>query len=274
MKHIFLGSALIVIIFSIAFSSCKKETPDTDTQSAVDNNICETEFGKSMTIINSYAMVEAGIKGMLGFGNGRAGGPTITVDPADTLNGFPVTMTIDYGAGITDSLDNKIRSGQMICVFSNYWHIIGSNVKVTLVNYKVGNIAYLCDSMKITHSAAQSFKHQIFKGKCSSGFWPGVLEWESTRVFAQTEGAGDLNPLNDVFSISGSANGVNRDGKSYSATISSPIIKRSSCSWVESGRLDIVPEGLATRTVDYGSGACDNKATLTINGNVFTFTMN
>jgi hypothetical protein len=31
--------------------------------------------------------------------------------------------------------------------------------------------------------------------------------------------------------------------------------------------MDTIPQGFATRTVDFGAGACDNNATVTIDGN-------
>src|ERR1044072_7118803 len=97
MKRILLASAVIVTVMGVTFTSCKKEKPDTETQSAVDNSICETEFSKAMTTVNGFAIKENGIKGMLDASSAMSGNPTITVDPADTLDGFPVTMTIDYG---------------------------------------------------------------------------------------------------------------------------------------------------------------------------------
>jgi hypothetical protein len=268
-KRKLLASAVIFGLFSV-FNACKKETPDTETDSAVDNSICEQEFTKSMSVVNAFAVRENGVKGVLGT---LAVGPTITVDPADTLNGFPVTMTIDYGTtGLTDSLDHKVRKGVITCVFSNYWHITGSTVKVNFSNYSVNGISYACDSMKITHSAANGFTQQIYKGVCTSADWS--IKWEGTRTVTQTAGAGDMDPLNDVFSTTGSSTGVNRKGKAYTTSITVPVVKRASCSWIESGRLDITPEGMAVRTLDYGDGTCDTKATLTINGNVFTFNMN
>jgi translation initiation factor 1 (eIF-1/SUI1) len=281
MKRILVASAVIVALTGLTFTSCKKETPDTETQSAVDNNICETEFGKSMTTINGFAIKENGIKTMMTAAEALAGSPTIIVDPADTLDGFPVTMTIDYGSapGIQDAVDGKYRSGKVICVFSDNWTNVGSYVRVTLVNYISGGASYSCDSMRITHTATSTFSHQIFKGRCSSTAWSGILQWEGIRTFNSTQTGGTATPTDftdDVhkYTITGNASGVNRDGKAYTVNVSVPIVKRTSCSWIESGRVDITPEGLATRTVDYGSGVCDAQATLTINGNTFTFNMN
>ena len=273
MKRILAASTTLVIILAISVSSCKKVEPDTETQSAVDNNICETEFTKSMSTVNGFAIKENGIKSLLDYTNGRSTGPMIYVDPADTLDGFPVTMIIDYGTtGVTDSIDHKVRKGSIVCEFSNYWHIVGSRVKVNFDNFSVNGITYACDSMKITHSNTSAFTHQVFRGKCICPSWN--LEWSALRTFTQTAGAGDLDPYNDAYSLTGNASGVNREGKAYEVTISSPIVKRTSCSWIESGRMDLTPEGLATRSVDFGNGNCDNQATLIINGNTFSFSMN
>ena len=96
-----------------------------------------------------------------------------------------------------------------------------------------------------------------------------------------TQTAGDLTPLNpfdDEFAVYGNANGTNRNGKTFTVNVSSgdPIVRKMSCQWVSDGTFDITPDGLATRTVDFGypnNGACDDKATLTIKGNTFEFTM-
>lgn len=273
MKRILLASAIAITVLGVTFTSCKKEKPDTDTQSAVDNSICETEFSKTMSSVNGFAIKENGIKSMMDAANAMSGTPTITVDPADTLNGFPVTMTIDYGIGTQDAVDGKVRSGQIICVFSNYWHIVGSYVKVNLVNFKVNGNTYACDSMRISHSAANAFSHQVFNGKYIEG--GTTIQWSGLHTVTQTGGASTpLNFMDDVYSLTGSANGVNRNAVAFTVNISSPVVKRTSCHWIESGRVDITPEGMAVRTLDYGNGTCDSKATITINSNTFTFDMN
>ena len=39
------------------------------------------------------------------------------------------------------------------------------------------------------------------------------------------------------------------------------------------GVLEHTPAGKATRYIDYGNGVCDNKATVTINGNTYAITL-
>jgi hypothetical protein len=266
MKRILFSALLFTGLISLTLNSCKKEEPDTETQSAVDNNICETEFTKMMPRVNNYGINEQGIKNM------RAACPAIT--PPDTIAspGWPRVMVIDYGTGCVDTIDGKVRKGKITCSFSNRWNIVGSYVTITLDTFSVNGNTYDCDSIRITHNSQYGFRTQVFNGICQSSNW--TLEWDCDRTLTQTAGFGDFDPYNDVFTLTGSANGKNRNGKTYTAVITSPITKRSSCSWIEQGSIDLTPEGLATRTVDFGSGNCDSQATLTINGNTFTFTMN
>jgi len=265
MKRILFSTVLIVTVAAITLHSCKKDEVDTETQSAVDNNICETEFTKMMPRVNSFGINEQGVKM-------PSACPMITSPDTVASPGWPRTMIVDYGTtGCTDSIDGKVRTGQIILEFSNRWHFIGTTVKITLVNYTVNSVMISCDSIRITHSGVASFGTRVFKGRCQSASWD--LSWESDRTITQTGGLGDFNPYNDVFELSGSANGKNRDGKTYTVSIVSPIVKRSSCKWIEKGTMDLTPDGLATRTIDFGDGTCDDQATLEISGNTFAFTM-
>lgn len=274
MKRILFSSLLFVsATLALTLNSCKKEEPDTETQSAVDNSVCEGEFTSRMGVINGFAIKEQGVKSVM------SSSPTIIISPADTMDGFPITMILDYGTiGTVDSIDGKTRKGQILVTFDRSWDTLGAVVTVKLSNYYVRNagaasfVQYACDSMMIIHNSAYSYTNNIIGGKCIAPSWN--LEWACTRTLTQTGGTGDLNPYNDVFQFTGNAAGKNRDGKSYTVTVDVPVVKRVSCSWIESGRISLTPEGLATRTVDYGTGVCDNQATLTINGNAFAFTMN
>ncbi len=260
------ATILTVCITFLTLNSCKKETPDTETQGAVDNAVCEGEFNSRIQVINSITIKEQGVKS----------NPTVTV--GDTTMGFPRSMTIDYGTvGIQDSIDHKVRKGQMIVRFDNRWHITGTIAVVKLVDYFVANtlggnwVQYAADSIIIIHGA-NSFTNNIVGGKCVSPTWN--LEWSSDRTVTQTEGIATLDAIDDVFSTTGTTTGKDRNGKSYKVNITSPIIKRANCSWMEAGRLEITPDGMPARTIDYGSGACDSKASITIDGNTFTFNMN
>ena len=189
MKRILLVSILSVSAIALTFNSCKKTEPDTETQSAVDNSVCEGEFTSRMPVVHGFAIKENGVKQML---DSRAGTcPSIYINPLDTLNGFPVTMVLDYGTtGCVDSIDGKIRKGQISATFSKSWDTAGAMVTVKLLNYYVKNSAtanfvqYACDSIVIIRNSLASFTNNVIGGKCIAASWN--LEWACSRTFTQT----------------------------------------------------------------------------------------
>jgi hypothetical protein len=233
-----------------------------------------------MNIVNNYSITAQGVKSLTGIANSSC--PSIIIDPADTLNGFPVTMTIDYGTtGCYDSIDHKIRKGEIVCVFSNVWHVVGSSVKVYLNNYSDDGVSFSADTINIAHldsirttnSAQYAFSFQVFNAVASTSKY--TMKWNCARTITQTSGSNTpLNINDDVFSLTGNATGVNRNALAYKAVITTNVVKSTSCSWIGSGKIDLTPEGYAIRKIDYGSGTCDNTATLTINGSTYIFTMN
>jgi hypothetical protein len=274
MKKIFLPFLLLAGV-AVVLNSCKKEEADTETQSAVDNSICEGEFSRIMPTVNSVAIDDEGVHRVAWDANGNAVAstcPSISIDPADTLDGFPVTLVLDYGtAGCQDTSDSKVRKGKIQATFSQPFDQVGCVITINLIDYYVDNIHYE-GTVTVTRNAQHSFTTTVSNGKCTNPNW--TLTWASTKTLTQSEGTGTILPNDDVFIMTGSANGVNREGRAYEVNITKQLTKRQTCPWIEAGTVDLTPEGLATRTVDFGTlGQCDNQATLTINGNTFSFTL-
>lgn len=272
-KNIYILTALLLSsVFVI--NSCKKADVDNDTQSAIDNGICEQEFTKITPNVNGRAIKENGVQ-KTHWGSC----PDVYVDPADTLNGFPVTMWLIYdtttaGNGCLGD-DGKLRKGKIKCVFNKPWHkdTIGNNLtNITFYDYKVNGIKYE-GTVIISKPSQYAYRTQVISGKCTKdASWE--LFWDCDRTITWTAGMGDTIVSNDVYSVTGNASGINRNGTSYTANIVSAIVKSNSCAYIQEGILDITPQGRPTRTLDYGDGTCDNKATVTINGNTYNITLN
>ena len=65
-----------------------------------------------------------------------------------------------------------------------------------------------------------------------------------------------------MWSSTGTATAVNRNGKDFTATITEPLIKRANCRWISQGVIDF-SVGDRARSLDFGDGACDRFGTLT-----------
>ncbi len=272
---------MIAVVAGITFVfSCKKNKVDNEVQSVIDNAICDQEFMRIPVVINGRASQVVGIKKMMpGFGNVVA-----YTCPKDTLKGdttgyasgtytntanLPV-LELDWLTGCTDQIDGTTRSGKVSAMFSKPYSQNGCVETISLLNYKVGNLSY-SGTIKVTRSSAYVFSVEVIGGKCSDGSFN--ISWNATRTITWVSGMGDLNELNDVFEITGGSSGVNRDGTVFTCNITTALVKSADCKWISKGVMEVTPDGLKTRVVDFGDGSCNAAATFTVNGNTYTFNM-
>ncbi|HLG03216.1 MAG TPA: hypothetical protein VI731_06450 [Bacteroidia bacterium] len=265
-------TAIALAAFIVTLPGCAKDIDvDTETTTATDNNICESEFMRIMPVVNSIAIDEQG-----SFRLGQPGGnPGIlscaTVSFDDTVN-WPRTMTIDFGTGCTDNVDGKVRTGRIRVTIDRSYDSIGVQMMIVLDSFYVGAIHYE-GTMTVARLASDKFGQMIQNGKCSVG---GGTPWEilyaSTRTITFTSGANSSGQT-QIIKIDGTSTGTDRNGKSWTSDITSPIIRDLSCTWIVKGTFVLRPSGLSDRTVDFGNGNCDDKGTITIDGNTFEFTM-
>lgn len=256
MKQLISLSAVLIL----AFYSCKKDKIDTDTQSAVDNNICEVEFARIVPEINTIALNTQGINKV------TAVCPLVSADTSSN----PKTITIDYGGGCLDSIDNKVRKGQIKVSFSGAWRIIGTKATATFTNYFVNEIQY-DGKVEITRLDTFVINHKVIGGKCTNTSY--TLLWNCDRTISINNSGTVGVYSDDVYTIYGTASGTDRKGKSYAVNITTALVKSASCPYISSGLLSITPDGLSARTFDFGSGTCDDVATLKIDESAFTIKM-
>ena len=275
MKKYIFSSFLIIAFLCFVFNSCKKAEVDNDTQSAVDNGICEAEFVKVAPNANGRAVNEKGVQKMF-----SSMCPESYVDSADSANGFPVTMWLYYdtmpgGSGCQGD-DLKYRKGKLEVIVNQQWSdsVEGNDImEIRFHDYYVDDVKYE-GKVFISKPSRFAYRTQVVEGKCSKdGGWN--LEWNCDRIITKLEGEDTPeDDSDDKYQITGTANGKNRNGKLYTANITTPLIKYTNCAWIESGVLDITPEGRPTRSLDYSpGGGCDDQAKVTINGNEYTLTL-
>ena len=111
---------------------------------------------------------------------------------------------------------------------------------------------------------------QIIKGEITLPDGKTILR-DHTRTREWIEGNATMPPplsnlLDDVYSITGSGTGTNREGRNFTITITTALkrLVKVGCRWPVSGVIEIQPDDLKLRTIDFGSGTCDDEATVTV----------
>lgn len=279
--RIILPFAVAALSMGLLFSSCRKSDrdEDTETQSSSDNALAETAFNDVFKQLDDAAAVTPDVNRMAPGSEftSQSGCATVTVNPALPSTTFPKTLTLDFGNTNVTCSDGRTRRGKIIATLTGKYRDSATVITVTLNNYHV-NDYYVQGTKTITN-----------KGRNSSGnLWYTVnvqnasvtspqgktVSWQSTRQREWIAGESTLtNPFDDVYLITGSASGTGTAGNTFTVTITQALRVEIGCRWIVSGKATLQPANLATRYIDFGSGACDDQATVTINGNTYNITM-
>lgn len=254
--------ALAIIAGSLVIFGCKKDKEtETDLSSAEDQTQAEMVYDQVFKQVDESANT-MGLK--------KGGYPIIMIDTTAS----PRTMRIYYGDTNYLCLDGNYRRGSILVSWTGRYRDQGTLISIGFENF------YQNDN-KVSGT-----KTILNNGRNSSGYLNytitvngqiirsdgGVHTWTSNRTRTWVAGESTLSPNDDIYEISGSASGKNRNGVSYTSTITTNLRVDLSCQWrIVSGVIEITPEGKSLRKVDFGSGACDRLVTVTVNGKTRTF---
>jgi len=192
---------------------------------------------------------------------------TLVTTPGTT---YPITVTAVFNG--TGCGDGRVRTGTLTAVYSGRWFTTGTTVTITsdaanpytVSGYVVEGVNTITNTSGTTGNP--SFTSVVTNGKVTTPNGDEILR-SGTRNYEMTGGSTTpLDVTDDVWQLTGSVNGTTSTGKQYTATVdvATPIVKAQSCKWIQSGVIEITPAGGGVvRTIDYGNGTCDNKASVT-----------
>lgn len=276
MKKIpFIAASILASAGIIFVLSCNKAKVDTNTTTASDYAMCQNEFLHLLPMFNSIASKKSMVRGIEARLSSAPHWPKVTYD---TTNGWPRTITINYGGGVTDSIDGQLRAGIVIGEYADYWeNLATTSLTIKFNGYSVNGNGYNGSvTVYRSHSSATQFSANI-SGICTVNGFPPLQYNTNGLSYNWTNGVYpvDTIPWQGVYEINGSGTGQDRNQVKYDFSITSPLFKYNNCANVAQGMVTITPAGLANRTVTYSGGAnCNTSATVTIDGQNYTITSN
>ena len=178
--------------------------------------------------------------------------------------GFPATITIDFGEGC-EGPNGRVRAGQILVRQTDSLHLAGAERQLTFNGFSVDGVQ-IAGTRLLTNQGTNDLGQPVWDRAVMDAevtFPDGSsLTWNSRYRRTQIRGFNTRAKIDDVFRTVGTTRGENRNGVSYSLTISEPLINSRDCRWIQSGQLEVT-RGDAMRTVDFGNGFCDPIATIT-----------
>ena len=277
MKQINAFRYLTVIFAAITLilSGCKKDEDPTvqndNSNSAVYKDMA-AEAGRADFVENDVDLLaDEAARGH--FGPNGPQGPQGILNPCATVThdtvSVPHIITIDFGPVNCLGNDGHWRRGQIIVTYTGPYWAAGSVRTIGFNGYHVDDNS-ITGTRTVTNNGQNSsgnYNWTIdvvnFTITKPNGNW---FSRNSNRNREMIQGYGTINPWDDVYLITGTANGQKSNGHTLNTTITNALRKEVGCKWIVSGTMDMAPNNLPVKTVDFGNGTCDNIATVTVNG--------
>lgn len=267
---------VIAAIIGTTFTACKKDKAlieeDEDTSAAADNSLAEGSFNDVNNMadqaadgsISSYRM--ANVDGLL------SACATVT---NDTI-AIPHVLTIDFGSSNCLCKDGRYRRGKVIVSYEGRYRDPGHVHNITFADYFVDD-NQLTGTKTVTNDGKNSAGNIEFvvlvNGQIIKANGGGTITWKSERIREWIAGADTPVWSDDVYLVTGKTTGTSAAGTNFTLTILKALRREIGCHHFVSGQISLLPDNKAVRLIDFGNGACDNEATVTINGKTHTITL-
>ena len=145
-----------------------------------------------------------------------------------TFDTSTTTLIIDYGSTNCLCRDGKYRKGLVALSYNGQYLDSGSIVQISVTDYFVQDIKYNgTTAIKNLGNASGNFRFGYTVRNASAETNNGTIRWETDAEISKIEGDNTpIWPFDDVFSTTGTSNGVNRNGVEYSVETTVPLKKR------------------------------------------------
>lgn len=260
-----------VAIFSMI--SCQKDTSTIGSaglniadDDAVSDEIFQDVFNTAdnASIMSDGVVKSAEAKSLLTLADSC---PAVTVTfPEGTP--WPKLITVDYGTGCTGFYDNT-RSGRILIEVTGPRLETGSKRTITFDNYYFNGIK-VEGTKTIENTGYNENQNLVFSVKLADGKLTLPDGKFILRSFDhQREWIAGLltnNIWDDECLITGTATGTTLEGINYTNTITTALHWKRVCFFIVSGVVKIEREGKDPVELNYGTGECDARAVVTMDG--------
>jgi len=272
--------SLLALLFSasiIIFTACKKDDTKEDQTKAtsVDQGLLLAE--RTFNDIGNYTSEAlTARKGKL------KSGETTSIQGASCLiisfdlTAVPYKLILDFGSANCLCEDGLYRRGKIIV---SYTEGIGDSLaalNTTLENFFV-NDNQITGTRTLIYKGHNQAGHANWdvtvNGSIVLASGEGTITYQASHNSEMIEGESTPDYTDNVFSLTGSASGTAITGQAFSSVITAPLISKMTCGHFVSGIVEITPAAEPMRSLNYGNGECDNKATITVSGITFDITL-
>jgi hypothetical protein len=191
---------------------------------------------------------------------------TVTIHENENNEFWPRSWTLDYGTENCECFSGNTKRGKINVTLSDWWRNEGSFREITFEDFymndnKLEGVKTILNTGK-NESGNLTFTKKVTNAKLTNT--DGLsISWNCEKQSEQIEGGTTILFADDVWSVTGTGVGVNLDEKQFTMKITSALIYKNGCFYPLSGTVEIVTDGEPLKIIDYGTGDCDNIASVT-----------
>ncbi|MHC1703728.1 MAG: hypothetical protein AB9846_07455 [Tenuifilaceae bacterium] len=259
--NLFLAASLLMA--ATVFTSCEKaETTDPMVEISQDDDQVTALYDDVLTEADDLTLASDGVMKAPADFDITSGSGTRTV--VTTFEGDWMVKTITFTDFVNSHSENgHIKNGKIIIKMLGRPFQATFERVITFNNFTIDGVL-IEGEKRITKTAQYQYTITLTGGKVT--FTDGTAYTrESSRIRTWEEGYDTPALLDNVFTVTGTSTGVNRQGLTYTHTITNALVFKVACRWIVEGTVESVCAD-NTVTLDYGTGECDNLATMTLNG--------
>ncbi len=258
MKRATINQLLLLSIVVLLFSSCEKWRNNREFITTIDNEVAASTY----TDLFGLALRQVYDYGDDLTGNGSIPDDCYTVSIGST---FPKTVMLDFGTENCDGLYEITRRGILRITYSDPFNTVGATATVVPDNFYVDN--FLVEgNLVLTVQGIDQFAFKVVEATVTSSTTDDVVLWNADWLLQRSDAGISPFPVDDVYSITGTTSGTNREGNTFNAEIKETLEKATNCRWPILGEYKLSIEDLKDRNVKFGNEACDNFVKVTRNG--------
>ena len=284
MKSNLKGLISAAVLICIVYASCKKNDQPVSSPSSSKSMTESLLLNANNIIANAGSEQNSEVADVVGSNSVTSGDSvscrTVTNNPSRSV--YPHLTTVNFGSGCTGK-DGITRSGEKLITVYADWKTAPAGTLVsetTFEDFYIDSVNVSGNSKIYIDSSAASgmLGLKIITDKTLTDSKGNTSTYIATNYWTQTAGNATTTKTDNVYRITGSASGSEvLDGATmltWTSTIdpANPVIKLGDCVYRSKGDIQIHlnVEGSSTfnERLDYGNGACDDDATLAINGGI------
>lgn len=191
----------------------------------------------------------------------------------ETSSTFPKTITIDYGAGCTNS-NGVTKKGKVIIYMSNPLNIVGAVRQISFDGFYV-NSTQITGTKNLENTGLNGSGNALIAVDADLTFTnANGTRTRSSDHEREWIGHATCEPEDDEFFITGSGSVTRNNGTVRPYSITTAVHIKHSCRYPVAGEVDFGTSSNRGCIINYGAGECDEFVQLTTKRKNKVFTIN